>query len=91
MYSLPQSGILANKLLCKRLEPHGYYEVDHTPGLRIHDILSVQFTLVVDNFGVKYIRKEHAMHLISALKQKYEIKVDWKGSLYCVISINLNY
>ena len=33
MYGLPQAGILANKLLRKRLKPHGYYEVPHTPGL----------------------------------------------------------
>ena len=33
VYGLPQAGILANKLLCKRLAPHGYYEVAHTPSL----------------------------------------------------------
>ena len=33
MYGLPQAGILANKLLRKRLKPHGYFEVKHTPGL----------------------------------------------------------
>jgi hypothetical protein len=30
---LPQAGILANKLLRKRLKPHGYYECINTPGL----------------------------------------------------------
>ena len=33
MYGLPQSGIIANKLLRKRLRPHGYFEVKNTPGL----------------------------------------------------------
>ena len=33
MYGLPQSGILANRLLAKRLSKHGYYQVRHTPGL----------------------------------------------------------
>ena len=33
MYGLPQSGILANKLLKERLAPHGYCEVQHTQGL----------------------------------------------------------
>ena len=33
MYRLPQSGIVANKLLKERLEVHGYHEVEHTPGL----------------------------------------------------------
>lgn len=30
---LPQAGVLANKLLKKRLAVHGYHEVKHTPGL----------------------------------------------------------
>jgi hypothetical protein len=29
----PQAGILANKLLRKRLLPHGYYKCNNTPGL----------------------------------------------------------
>jgi hypothetical protein len=33
VWGLPQAGILANKLLQKRLLPHGYYECKHTPGL----------------------------------------------------------
>jgi hypothetical protein len=36
IYGLPQAGILANKLLRERLEPFGYYEVAHTPGLWQH-------------------------------------------------------
>ena len=36
MYGLPKAGILANKLKKKRLQPHGYYEVKHTPGLFKH-------------------------------------------------------
>ena len=52
MYGLPQAGILANKLLRKRLAPHGYYELPHTPGLWKHVSLPVQFSLVVDDFGV---------------------------------------
>jgi hypothetical protein len=37
---------------------------------------SISFTLVVDDFGVKYVGKEHAMHLITILKQSYEISED---------------
>ena len=36
MYGLPQAGILANKLLKKRLARHGYHEQPHTPGLWKH-------------------------------------------------------
>ena len=54
IYSLPQAGILANKLLKKRLHPEGYYEVAHTSGLWKHVTRPICFTLVVDDFGVKY-------------------------------------
>ena len=36
MYGLPQAGMLANKLLKRRLTQHGYYEVRHTPGYWQH-------------------------------------------------------
>jgi hypothetical protein len=37
MYGLPQSGIIANQLLRKRLKPHGYYKVPNMPGLWRHE------------------------------------------------------
>jgi hypothetical protein len=36
MYGLPQAGIIANQLLTRRLQPHGYYQCCHTPGLWRH-------------------------------------------------------
>ena len=91
IYGLPQAGILANKLLRQRLRPEGYYEVAHTPGLWKHTTRPVQFTLTVDDFGVKYVGKEHAQHLIAALRQNYEVEEDWDGSLYCGITLKWNY
>ena len=52
VWGLPQAGILANKLLRKRLLPHGYYECNNTPGLWRHTTRPISFTLVVDDFGV---------------------------------------
>ena len=40
---------------------------------------------------MKYIGKENALHLVNALKQNYEIKIDWKGEIYCGITLNWNY
>ena len=57
MYGLPQSGVLANKLLQKRLKPHGYHKCPNTPGLWKHETRPVAFTLVIDDFGVKYVGK----------------------------------
>ncbi len=67
MYGLPQAGILAKKLLEEHLQKHGYYELTHTPGLFTHKSRLIWFILVVDDFGVKYVGKEHADHLMSVL------------------------
>jgi hypothetical protein len=47
--------------------------------------------LVVDDFGVKYVGKEHAMHLISILKENYKISEDWTGSKYIGITFDWDY
>jgi hypothetical protein len=87
VWGLPQAGILANKLLKKCLAPHGYYECKQIPGLWKHTTRPISFTLVVDNFGVKYMRKEDIDHLIKAIKDKYELTKDWDGDLYCGIRL----
>ncbi len=76
VWGLPQAGILANKLLCKRLLPHRYYECNNTPGLWKHTTRPISFTLVVDDFGVKYVRHEHAEHLIKCIKKNYKLTED---------------
>jgi hypothetical protein len=70
IWGLPQAGILANKLLRKCLAPHNYYECKNTPRLWKHTSQPISFTLIVDDFGVKYERKEDIDHLISAVKSK---------------------
>ena len=69
MYGLPQAGLNANELLEKRLSKHGYRQSKLVPGLWKHDTRPIQFTLVVDNFGVKYAGEEHVHHLQPVLKQ----------------------
>jgi hypothetical protein len=91
VWGLPQAGILANKLLRRRLLPHGYFECNNTPGLWKHVSRPISFTLVVDDFGVKYVGKEHANHLIASIKNKYELTEDWTGNLYCGIKLKWDY
>ena len=62
----------------KILEEHGYTQIQMTPGLWYHTWRPIQFTLIVDDFGVKYIRYEHADHLISVVKKHYELTHDLK-------------
>jgi hypothetical protein len=91
MYGLPQAGIIAQQLLQRNLAKHGYRPVRHTHGLWKHDTRPVSFSLVVDNFGVKCVGREHAQHLIDALTESYPISVDWSGKIYCGVSLDWDY
>ena len=50
----------------------------------------ITFTIVVDDFGTKYLRKEDSQQFINSLQEKYEVTQDWKGSLYSGITLNLD-
>ncbi len=67
MYGLPQAGIIAQELLAKRLKEHGYSQSKTTPGLWKHEWQPIIFSLVLDNFRVKYVGKEHAQHLLQTV------------------------
>ncbi len=86
-----QAGILANKFLQKHLLPHRYFKCPNTPGLWKHATHPILFTLVADNFGVKYVGKEHVDHLIKCIKMKYKHTKEWVGDLYCGIKLNWDY
>jgi hypothetical protein len=91
VWGLPQAGILAKKLLRKQLAPHKNYECINTASLWQHKWRPIMFTLVVDDFGFKYVGKEHADHLVASLKTKYKLVKDWDGDLYCGIKLHWNY
>ena len=63
----------------------------HTLGLWRHIFHPVQFTLVVDNFGVKFVGVEQLWHLVESLKKFYEIVLDPTGSKYCGITLKWDY
>ena len=71
MYGLLQSGQLAYIALIKDLQIHGYTRAGFTPGLFKNATQDTLFSLVVDDFGVKYTAKNIALHLIDTLKKKY--------------------
>jgi hypothetical protein len=77
MYGLPQVGIIiAQELLQERLAKVGYHQSKIVPGLWTHETRNICFTLVVDNFTIKYTKMEDAKHLIDALQKDYTITVD---------------
>ena len=90
-YGLLQSGRLANDLLHTRLDNSGYYESATTTGLWRHKWRPIQFVLIVDDFDIKYVGKQHALYLFKILEQKYEIIADWEGKFFAGIDLAWNY
>ena len=62
-----------------------------TPGLWTHDWRPIYFTLVVNNFGVKYIENQHADHLVSEIKEHYNVTEDWEGKHYIGLIFDWDY
>ena len=76
MPGLKQAGRLASDRLTNNLASNGYSPVPHTPSLWSHHTSDLVFSLVVDDFGIKYTRKEDANHLLKDLREDYEITDD---------------
>ena len=90
MYGLKQAAILAYKLIQERLEPAGYYPINESNGLWKHKTRPTIFALCVDDFGIKYFCQDDADHLLNALREHYDISVDWKGANYCGLTLDWN-
>ena len=88
MYGLPQAGKLAQDQLSKRLNKVGYYQIKTTLGYWKHKRRPISFTLIVDNFGVKYINKADVNHLMSVPTQHYEINTDLEGMRYVGLTLD---
>jgi hypothetical protein len=91
MYVLPQAGIISQQLLEKRLAEVRYHQSKIVPGLWTHKTRNISFTLVVDDFTIKYIKKEDARHLIDAIQKDYNITVDWEATKYFGLTIKWDY
>ncbi len=91
MYGLPQAGLLANELLEQRLNKHGYFQSKLEPGLWKHITRPISFTHVVDDFGIKYVGKEHVDHLMNVLQEHYQVKAEWTGNRYIGIHMAWDY
>ena len=68
MYGLPQAGKIANDKIKLYLAKFGYERAPITQGLWRHQTCPPQFSLVVDDFGIKYERQEYITHLLDAIK-----------------------
>ncbi len=88
-----QAGIIAQELLAKRLKEHGYNQSKTTTGLwtHEHEWRPINFSHVIDNFGVKYIGEEHAQHLIQVVQKYYTCSYKKEGERCCRLTIKWDY
>ena len=89
MYGLPHAGRIAQEALIPHLAKHGYLQTS-TPCLFRHTSNGTAFTLVVDDFGIKYRTKQDAEHLIACLKEKYDLTIRWNGEYYLGMRIDFD-
>ena len=88
MYGLAHASIIAQQLLEGRLNNHGYSQSTTTPGFWKHKLRPIRFSLIVDDFGVKYVGNEHAEHLLAAQRETYSVTSDWKGTQYSGMTLD---
>ena len=90
IYGHPQAGLLAHLELNAHLAEYGYFPAPNTRCLYKHIDRPIEFTLVVDDFGIKTTRAEHREHLLACLRAKYTITTG-DGSKYVGISFDWDY
>ena len=61
------------------------------PGVRKDDTQPISFTLIVDDFGVKYVGKIHIIHLTNVMRKHYTVTEDWEGENYGGITLGWYY
>ena len=91
MPGLKQAGKITNNRLKLHLSKFGYAPVAHTTSLWKYSSKNIKFTLAVDNFGVKYVGKQHTEHLIQVLQQLYTLCIDCTGTFFCGLTIAWDY
>ena len=91
MYGLPQVGLIAQQLLEKLLNKKGCKQRNITQGFQTHDWCLIFSALFIDDFGVKYVSKQHADHLMTVLRKYYKISRDWRGKRYLDLDLDWDY
>jgi hypothetical protein len=85
-----QSGLLSQLRLISLLTQHGFSETS-TPMLFRHHTHSTAFTLVVDDFLVRYSHPSELDHLVSCLSTLDELKVHRDLPRYTYLGYTLDY
>ena len=89
IYGLPQAGRQSQDRLIRHLREYGYTQCANTPSLFKHKVDNIAFTLVVDDFGIKYTKEADLDRFLDVLKRLYTITEDREASQkYIGITIN---
>ena len=91
MYGLQESAYLSNLELKRILAEEGYVPSKFTPGLFTHKTRDIAFSLVVDDFGIKYTKKEDTEHLAATIEKRYPMKCCWEPDFYLGITLEWDY
>ena len=90
-YGLKQARKIAHDDLVKRLSEAGYKKAALVEGYFRHETRDIDFTLVVDDFLIKYHKKEDLEHLQEAIGKYYKLKVDLEAKQYVGINLRWDY
>ena len=86
-----ESGYIANVELKRILGLEGYVPSKFTLGLFTHKMREIVFSLVVDNFGVRYKKREDAEHLLNTIQGRYSVKAEWDPTFYLGVTLEFDY
>ena len=89
-YGLKQAGKIAHDDLVDHLETAGYVKT-LVEGYFRHESRDIDFTLVVDDFLIRYTRDEDLEHLNEAISDHYTFKVDMESKQYVGINLKWDY
>ena len=91
MYGHPVAGRIAHLDLVAHLATHGYIQDPNIPCLFSHTTSPISFTLVVDDFGVKYCNRDDFDELVRVLELRYKLKTDLSGAKYIGVRLEWDY
>ena len=90
-YGLKQAGKIAHDDLVQRLAAGGYKKAELVEGYFYHETRAISFTLVVDDFLIKYVDSRDLAHLRATIEAHYTFKVDEDARQYVGIHLKWDY
>ena len=91
MYGLKKSWGIKKQKLVKHLKIYSHRPVTFTPDLWNHEDKDTVVSLVINDFAINYTLELNTLYLLQAIKDKYEIYMNWKAQLYIEISLKWDY